>query len=307
MIRTPDTTIGQRLAVGFALLIVPLAILLGVAISAQLSVADKQRTFEREILPRARVAEDLERSIFDTALLIRKHLLSPSDETRMDYIRGADRVIMLRGELAALTQQGEGRQLLVRFDRKLDGYLARADEITGQDAGAPLDLELERILQAQRERLLAPLRAISDLEKRETSAVLEGITHYSERVFRGLLVAGGAGLLLIVVVSLLTARSIRRPILSLVEIARALERGDWEPARRHASGRRVLAAMDASPSPRDEAEVLRRAFGHAAAALERRERRLRADREVAAAAATEVDVASLAAAALGAVVPHLAV
>src|SRR5690606_26657304 len=137
------------------------------------------------------------------------------------------------------------------------------------------------------------------LQQAKEAKALEAIQTARSQYTQALGIAGLLALLLVITTGAVTARSIQRPARDLVRIAGALQAGDWRPALRW------VPDSVATRFPRDEMRRIAQAFGTAAAALEAREQRLRADRAIAGATASSLLRDEVAAAGLNAACDHV--
>ncbi len=151
------------------------------------------------------------------------------------------------------------RAFVEQLDKIVDQRLARV--VSGQD---------ETALVALREKSSISIYRLVDAQDAQAAQALDRMSAARDKVSRGLLLLAGIGAVLCIGIAWFTTQSIRRPTRALVRTAVALEYGDWQPALH-------LAPSDPRSSPpRSEMRLLSRAFGAAAAALELRERDLRA-------------------------------
>src|SRR5690349_10357970 len=88
MKRFPTRSLGQILAIGFALMLLLLALLWAAVYSWQSDSARAQQDFVERISPLAEQADRLERALLRFAISGRSYLLSPSQE-RMNQFRHA--------------------------------------------------------------------------------------------------------------------------------------------------------------------------------------------------------------------------
>jgi signal transduction histidine kinase len=149
-------------------------------------------------------------------------------------------------------------------------FIAQLDKVVGQRRTGPVSAQDESALVALRERSSASIYRLVDLQDSRTAQALDRMSVARDKVSRGLLLLAAIGSVLCVGIGWFTAQSIRRPTRALVRTAAAMERGDWQPALH------LTPDDPRSPAPRSEMRRLSRAIGAAAAALEQRERDLRA-------------------------------
>src|SRR5262245_6057104 len=167
---------------------------------------------------------------------------------------------------------GEARYRI--FAPHVERYLAEADELARRRMAGAEAAAAEAALAGLREAAMGEVQSFIELQRGKSRAALAAIEEARRQSAQGLALAAILAALLFAVSAVWTARAIRRPVRALLRVAGALQRGDWKPAL-------GFAAPAGAPQPRDEMLRLAQAFGAAAAALESREQRLRADREIA--------------------------
>jgi signal transduction histidine kinase/ActR/RegA family two-component response regulator len=275
-----DLSIGQRLAIGFGVLLVILGGYAAAVARWHGISAEAERRFIEDIAPRQEQAIDLERAVLNIAIAVRAHAATPAGELLASYRRAADDA---RARLIMLTASG--------FDEGIRGtverYVDHAEEVIGRVESGAFDLEAELALRSSRQAALRKIRALSTAETHKRQTALAEMRRARESVADGILLASFAAILGFLALAVVTSRAVRGPALRLLHTADALERGDWKPALALAPSREDRAKT-ASPV-RDEMAHIARAFGTAAEALERREQRLRAEGSVAAATASSLD------------------
>jgi signal transduction histidine kinase/ActR/RegA family two-component response regulator/CHASE3 domain sensor protein len=294
-------SIGQRLAIGFTLLFCVLGALLGTSYYWQSRSAAADEVYQSRIQPQLQSAYELKTAILHTGIAARAYQLRPGAETlaqfesRRELARGAFE------RLRALPMQGEGGALFERLAPRVSGYLATATEVvTRHRIGAAPGSAEEAALADSREVVVEALATFTGFQRDNAASALERAAAARAAARQSIAVAGIAAMLLFVVLALLIARSIRHPTKRLLGVAHALQEGNWQPAL-------VFARPEGSaePPPRSEMLQLAHAFGAAAAALERREQRMHAQRAVAEATAASLDKGEIAKAALEAICEHL--
>jgi signal transduction histidine kinase len=257
-----------------------------------------QEAFTGRIAPLSDAADRLERRLLTLAIGARTYLLDPDAEAMRrseGEIEAADAALQRLGEIP---KEPDGVAAFEQLRPQVEAYLVdisrmlrRGQAGDGTQAG----------LAVVRERTLGELQAFSRLQRAKTRATLEAMKEARTRASEGTALAVALALILFGVLAAFTVRSIRNPARELVEVAEALEQGNWQPALAWAPQR---GRADARPV-RDEMLKLAHAFGAAAAALERREQRLRADRHVASATGSSLSKEVISESALRAICEHL--
>ena len=299
MRRGLDLSIGQRLGVGFAILAVALVGVMASTMYWNARSGAAEQEFTLRITPRTQATDELEGSLMRVAIAVRSYLIAPGRERQQrveDSVENARTALRRLGELP---KDADGDALLGSATPRVERYLTQAVEVMRANPKGEEAARAESVLAESREAAMAALQSYVELQRRKAGAALKAIEEAREAGSQWLVSAALLALLLFAVSAILTARSIRRPTRELLRVAGALQRGDWRPALAWApkEGR--------TPAVRDEMLRLAYAFGAAAAALESREQRLRADREIAGAAASSLAKEGVAEAALRAVCDHV--
>ena len=267
--RELDLTVGQRLAIGFgALLLVIVTFAVAVAVWHSQSAA-AQRLYTERIVPISKRTDALERAMLYVGISMRSYLLMPEPQRLANYRSYAEQSRRTLTQLASAALLPEGAPDVAEISETAGAYLAETDRLVAKRRDGALNPEEEATVVALREKSLASVHRLIDLQEAQTEQALDGMAAARDKVSRGLIALAGIGGLLCLAIAWFTAQSIRRPTRALVRVAGALERGDWQPALH------LAPADDGSPPEKSEMRALSRAIGAAAAALELRERDLR--------------------------------
>jgi signal transduction histidine kinase len=278
-----DLPIGWRLGVGFAAIFVVMAVLGLLVLFAHGRSERAQREYATRHVPLADAAGALERTLLQASVGLRTYLFSRVPAARDEALERVAQARRALDQLESLASAGELRDELPPMRAPVEGYLGLAASFLqgtdGEDAVAT-----ERQLTEARERALGAVRQFDAIEAAHRDSALQAMEQSREDVSRALMVALAlvAGILLFV--GFQAMRSITRPTRDLVRIATALQEGEWKPALEWSP--EAVAARGDKPHPRSELARIARAFGAAAATLDRREARLRADARVASVAAS---------------------
>ena len=267
--RELDLTVGQRLAIGFgALLVVVTAFAVAVAIWHSQSAA-AERFYTDRIVPLAKRADALERSMLYVGITMRSYLLAPEPQRLANYRSYTEQSRRCLVQLAAMASFPEGAPDISEISETARAYLAETERLVAQRRNGLLSPEEEAAVVALREKSLESVHRLIDLQDAQTVQALERMSAARDKVSRGLLALAGIGGVLCLGIAWFTTQSIRRPTRALLRAAGAMERGDWQPALH------LAPSDDGSPPAKSEMRALSRAIGAAAAALEQRERDLR--------------------------------
>jgi signal transduction histidine kinase len=268
--RELDLTLGQRLAIGFGTLLLVIAVFsVAVFVWHQQSVK-AQRDYTERVMPLTQQTQALDRALLNAAVAMRNYVLQPEPQRLANYRSYAEqarRTLVLLSAVAASPEGATDVRATSDTARALVTQLDRVVEERLKGAVAPED---EASLVALREKSSMSIYQLVDQQDAKAAQALDRMSAARDKVSRGLMLLAGIGAILCIGIAWFTTQSIRRPTRALVRTAAALERGDWQPALH-------LAPSDPrAPPPRSEMRLLSRAIGAAAAALEHRERDLRA-------------------------------
>jgi signal transduction histidine kinase/ActR/RegA family two-component response regulator len=255
------------------------------------------------VVPLNERTASLERALFDVAIHLRDFLLHPEAERRARYATSLARVRTELRLLHELEKPPRTAALYGELVPLVSSWLLETERAVAQRTTQLLDSRTELELALARERALEAIGRLSEHQAVAARQALESMATARASVERGLSLAAVAALLSFAAVAVLVTQSIRTPARALLSVARSFEQGDW---------RRALAFSPADAhgerAPREtrsEMAQLARAFGAAAAALERRERRLVADAGMAAATAGSLERVEIARAALRVIVEEV--
>lgn len=277
----PDISIGQRLAAGFlALFLIALVVGLVVHLNQRETTQVRER-YEQQVAPLAATLQELERSILLVALRMRAYFLEPEEANLQRYRVDMNKARAVLRELANLPKDGESADLFRDLESEVDNYLTQVGTmVSGVVAGTVESDTAERRLRTQREGALANLRQAAELQISRTEQALADIRSAQTLAARRLLATGVGALVLFIGFAVFTTRAVRSPARVLVGVARAMQAGNRKPAL-------TLLPLTGRMA-RNEMLQLGAAFGLAADAIDRRERRLQADVEISGAAAASL-------------------
>ena len=298
----PDLTIGERLAVGFALMLLILAALLISVGEAHRASAQAQAAFTRQIAPLTEEAISLERAVYEVAIALRNYTIAPDEANLMGYRAAAENAQGALRTLHDTPKSGITEALYRDVGVLVRSYLRQVDRAVEQRREHKQDERTDTLVDGARQRAVTAIKDFSDHQAANTRAALSGMTYARDRVTRDLLIGSVIALLWFLMTAFATARSVSKPTRELLKLARGFESGVWKPALAWAPSAAGAAGV---AEPRYEMTKLRRAIGAAAAALEKREQRLYADAQVASATATSLDRDEIADRALLAIVEQV--
>ena len=299
----PDLSIAQRLSIGFGLLLLLLATVLAVVFTLQGRSDAAHDNFVERIEPRREVAQNLERSLLLLGLSARGYLLSGTPDALERYQAGRTALQRQIDALRAVPHEADDQARVDAMTPLLDAYLRTVEDVVEAARRGIRNGDSEEGLSAARDATLAQVRRFTELQEAKQAGALLTMRDARSDVERGLLFVSVASALGFLGLAWATARTIQRPARQLVHIAEAMRDGnlapalEWAPAGPNGRGR-------AAP-PRSEMTRLAQSFGAAAAALDRRHARLRADAMVTAAIGHSLHKREVADASLRAIAEHL--
>jgi CHASE3 domain sensor protein len=297
-----DLSIGQRLAIGSALMIAVLAgVLMRVSISHEASTR-VQSMFARQIVPLTERADTLERGVYRVAVGLRDYVITPDERNYAEFrvLAGRARTALRAVEDAP---KNEIQQALFQdLTTLVNWYLLEADAAIEQRRNQRFGDRSERALAHARERAVNAIRDFAEYQAQSTRAALAELTAAREALSNDLRVGSILAFLCFAGVGFGTARGVRRSTRELLTVAKGFETGLWKPALAWTTAGETPHAQR---QPRDEMARLRRALGAAAAAVEQRESRLHADAQVASAASASLEASDIAEGVLVAITEHL--
>ena len=267
--RELDLTLGQRLAIGFGTL---LAVIVAFAIAVSVwhsQSATAQRLYTDRIVPLTQRTDRLERSMLYTGITMRSYLLAPEPQRLANYRSYAEQARRSLAQLTTTTTLPEGASEIKEITETAREYLGETDRLVSKRPNGPLSPTEEAAVVVLREKSLASVHRLMDLQEAQTVQALERMAAARDKVSAGLIALAGIGGVLCLGIAWFTTQSIRRPTRALVRVARAMEQGDWRPALH------LAPLNDRAPPAKSEMRALSRAIGAAAAAIEQRERDLR--------------------------------
>ena len=300
-----DISIGQRLTMAFGLLVLLLGVFVGFVWSWHADSVRAEERLSEEIVPQVSQISAMKYALLNVGIATRAYIMQP-EASRLEQQRSAveaARADLRRvGELAERSQEETG-DAYGAAAREIERFLGEANRVAALRTARRVTEAEEQVLAIARTDAVQRLHEFADLQNRRLAVALGTMAAARDNVSKGLLTASGLALIFLALVGFFTVRSIRRPTRRLLSVASALEAGDWRPALAWAP-ERSRGAESMAPA-RNEIFKLGRAFGAAAAALENREQRMRADALVASAAASSLQKEAIAAAALSGIAKHV--
>src|SRR5688572_3234075 len=181
-----DLSIGQRLTIGFVLM---LLVLIGVLVSvsrAHEASARAQATYSRQIAPLTERAAALERSVYQVAIGVRDYVITPDPLSLSEYKTAAegarDAIRALRD--APKTEIGDA--LFREVATLVNWYLIEVDRAVEERRSRALGDRTERALGHARQRALGAIRDFSEFQAGNTQAALAGLANARDAVTRDL-------------------------------------------------------------------------------------------------------------------------
>ena len=166
--RRLDLSIGQRLAIGFGILLLLLASGFGYLYLVQKESSEAQALFEEKIAPRTELANQLQRAILYTGINARSFLLAPTDEA-LERVQA--NMVEARESLQALAgapMDARDEELIGTLRPLVDGYLQAVSRIIEVHGTTPIEAEQEQKLANSREAALVALHRFHSVANCET-------------------------------------------------------------------------------------------------------------------------------------------
>ena len=289
--RWSHLSIGQRLGLGFVVLLaINIASLLVVRTYSQQS-AQAETEFASRLAPRLESALQLRGDIFSVAVAARAVQVSPTETNRFDF---SNALQSARSEVARLAMLNVGDPAFSTILPAVDAYLLAAEQTRGQQMGDAT----QNALQERRLALVDNLDAYIARHRRAVAESMSAMATAQQRVRDGVISAAIVSLSAFLLIALLITGSVRRSARDLLRAARAMAESDWRPAL-------DLPVDQSDARSGNELMQLRGAFRTSATAIEVRERRLKAGRAVASAAAAGLSTELIANCALQVIADHV--
>jgi signal transduction histidine kinase/CheY-like chemotaxis protein len=297
-----DLSIGQRLSIGFGVLLLLLAVIGAAMLESQGKSARAEELYLTQVLPVRDGAITLERAILYVAIDVRAYLLELGPESLTRFRSAVERVRETVTDLRMRLPEIDRASLDTTTVPIVEQYLREAEGLVVV-GGAPRDATAadERMIAAARERAIHDVSQFVQAQDTRARQALAAISDARRDAIRGVVGGSIVAILMFLAVAVVTTQSVRQPAADLVQIASAVHAGDWQPAL---AWSRSHGSVD-DRLPRSEMLQLAYAFGGAALALRQREHRLRADEEVATAAGSSLSAERIAAAILRIVTQHV--
>ena len=265
-----DLTLGQRLAIGFGALLLVIAVFAVAVFVWHSQSVDAQREYTEHVVPLSQRTQELDRALLNAAVAMRNYVLQPEPQRLANYRSYVEQARQAIVRLNAASTAPEGTASVREVSDSARAFLAQTDKVVDQRRTGAVAPEDDSTLVTLREKSSMGIYRLVDLQDSLAAQALDRMSAARDKVSRGLMLLAGIGIILCLGIAWFTTRSIRRPTRTLLRTAAALEHGDWQPALHLAPGN------SREPPPRSEMRRLSRAIGAAAAALEQRERDLRA-------------------------------
>lgn len=270
-------------------LIAMLGAVVGMAVSR---VSELRREKLQVIAPRANAAYELERAVYQQAIVFRNYALTMSPADLETFRHSVEQLSVKMQQVAALQKSQEGQSLFEEIvpihadhQRSFEVFLSLAR------AGADRDAlrNQEATISSYRTRLLEKVHAFASVQGQQIEAADRAIDRAVGTVRITVIVLTLLLLAASVVTSWIVSRSVRRPAVALADAAEALRRGSYEPAL---SLHQNVAGQGAPF--RDEVREAAHVFGRMAGTLKGREERLAAHSRLSAVLSTSLDPAEVA-------------
>lgn len=288
-----DFSLGQRLAIGFGVVLV-LLLLQFWGFYSQTQRIDAELRQREDIASRSRVAAELQSALFRRAIAARNYALIPDQSHLADFELSGRAAEEALSYLGSLPKTPEGQAIYEQIVPYALAYQQTSNRFvtTVQASHDPTVLRpVEESMSSTRGALMAQVEAYINLQARLAEEAEKALAAAQAESLRDMiilisLIFGASAL-----TALMTTSAVSGPVRRLVRAASALSAGDYEPALalKTVDGRQA----DVKPG-RDELTVLAHAVADASHDLRRREARLAARNRVTALIASSIETERLA-------------
>lgn len=274
-----DLSIRARLAIGFGLVLLLVMGSLGVIFVQAEHVEALKAQREQTVDPALDATTDLQRAYLNQSVALRGYALAPTATNHDRYAARLATVAAQWDRLLSLRLAGGNREDLSRLRGLNDEYLAASERLrefarTGdRDKVREVEIELTQL----REHVLEGLRELESRERDRVRALQDQQDVARNQMLGTVTVLALLILLVGSTTAIYTILGVRRPVVTLVEAARALAKNRYEPALAIAAE----APPPGTPAPQNELTELSHAFGRMAQALRHRTARIEAQAEIA--------------------------
>ena len=290
--RLRDLGVGQRLALGFGVVLLLLAAMVGVYLYGQQRTDEATRQLTDVIMPRADAAHDVETAYDAQSAAARGYVYSGDERYLAEYRNATTLVQDALGRLEGLPKAMEGAELLAQIQPLVAQHTQFADRaiaLRQQGSLAEAQQVVEGEMASTHDQLAQKAEALVALQFRRRDEAKAEIAQVRADTTRDAAVLALLALASGSIVALLTTRSVSRPARTLAQASRALATGDFGEAVDLAS----RVGGKAPGATRDEMRQLAGAFGLTAQALLQRDKRLSARASLVSALASSIEAERL--------------
>lgn len=269
------TSISKRLSLGFGLILFLFFVQIGAAIWLFHGIQQLESKQNNYILPNAELASDGKIQTLKMAVMLRNYLVfsdSNAQEEFWDSMRTSREAIK---QLVNSPKEADDQALFNDIPELAERNWRAAEELSSlvPQRNEEKLAERERQLSKTRDKLLKKLKTFYKYQQAKLLQNVNALQKAEQRFLVILLTIGGVIIILGSTMAFHTISAIRRPIEQLVNATRALQRGEFEPAR-------MLPVSNFSNRNRlvvSELHELAESFISMSETLQQRERRLTAD------------------------------
>ncbi len=297
MMRRLDTSIGQRLALGYGVVLMLLVAVVGAYTVGQQRQEEMSDRLTDLIMPRVDAANGIESAYLSQSGAAQAYIYSGDPRYLDEYQKAVADGEAAVARLGRLPETGTGDTIFAQMQSLAVQYATAAQRgIDLRRQGQAIDAQrvLEQEMIPTRDQLVGRTEAFVALQFRlrdEANAELDRVQAETRDVSIAL---AFLALLIGVAVSYLAARSVRNPTRGLVEASRALSGGDFSAAIEQSRSIRGVVGQ----GTRDEIRELAGNFAGMAEALQLRDKRTLARARLSSELSTSMEVAPLVTAAL---------
>ncbi|MCC7106649.1 MAG: GAF domain-containing protein [Chloroflexi bacterium] len=306
MPRPPELSVGQRLGLGFGLIVLLLLGQTGFSIlQARRSEAITDHLV-KVLNPRESLSRDFELAYLNQAIALRSLAITDEPNAEQDYQEASRRGFVALAELERQAESPDERALVAELRPLANRYRGASETFLNRVRSAAGDAALadaERAIDSLREEIAGRADALIAVQQAMQVTARTDIERARDLTLWSQLLVGVLVSLVALIAGLVATQAVRVPARQLAVAARALGAGDHRPALALAEDIPSRSLEDGSRH-RDELRDLAQTFRRMAAQLLQREQRLTAQGRLSAVLASTLEVEPLVSGALDEVLSH---
>lgn len=282
MKKPSDLSIGQRLAISFAVKGALLVLLIMASRHWTHQIASAKNEQDLVVAPHVAAIDQLEKTILLTAIQARNYLLMRDGDKFLMYGLAEGQAKEALQTLSSVPRDQAGDQLFNLILPLFNQFFKTTRTMVEQAKGGADIRELEASLASNRSQLLSAVANYKVLQSKRASAAQQATMGAVNRMYRSTMGLGGLVLVLLAITAYVTAKSVRDPAQALLKASRRLATGDYAAA--------ITLSSAGQTHRRDELAELSHYFSQMALDLKAREERLQASAALSAVAASSFEI-----------------